>query len=263
MTELQAVILGILQGAGEFLPISSSAHLALAPRVFGWPYQGLAYDVMLHLGTLLAVMIYFWRDWLKIFSDAIKRPSEREGRLLWLLAAGSVPAALAGFFLNDLAETTFRNPLWIGFNLLFFSVVIYLADRKPAQTLRGDSFSLKHAVIIGLAQSIALMPGASRSGMTIMAALFLGYARGEAARLSFLLGTPIIFGAALLEAHKIAPDQLNAAFAAGLAASFITGLACIGFLMTWLKKHTLTPFLIYRVLLGAAIVWLFWGNGKL
>ncbi len=262
MTELQAVILGILQGAGEFLPISSSAHLALAPRVFGWPYQGLTYDVMLHLGTLLAVMIYFWRDWLKIFSDAIKRPSEKEGRLLWLLAAGSVPAALAGLLLNDMAETSFRNPLWIGFNLLFFSFLIWLADRRPAQTLGEDSFSLKHALIIGLAQSLALMPGASRSGMTIMAALFLGYTRGGAARLSFLLGTPIIFGAALLEAHKITPDQLNAAFAAGLAASFITGLACIGFLMAWLKKRTLTPFIVYRVLLGAAIVWMFWGNGK-
>lgn len=262
MTETQAVILGILQGAGEFLPISSSAHLALAPRVFGWPYQGLAYDVMLHLGTLLAVAVYFWRDWLKIFSDAVRRPSEKEGRLLWLLAAGSVPAALAGVFLNDMAETTFRSPLWIGFNLLFFSALIWLADRRPAQTLEEGSFSLKHAIIIGLAQSIALMPGASRSGMTIMAALFLGYTRGGAARLSFLLGTPIIFGAALLEAHKITPDQLNAAFAAGLIASLFTGLACIGFLMTWLKKRTLTPFIIYRVLLGTAIVWMFWGNGK-
>ena len=172
------------------------------------------------------------------------------------------PAALAGVFLNDMAETTFRSPLWIGFNLLFFSAVIWLADRRPAQTLEEGSFSLKHAVLIGLAQSIAIMPGASRSGMTIMAALFLGYTRGEAARLSFLLGTPIIFGAALLEAHKITPDQLNAAFAAGLAASLITGLACIGLLMTWLKKRTLTPFIVYRVLLGAAVIWLFWGNGK-
>ncbi|MDO8804853.1 MAG: undecaprenyl-diphosphate phosphatase [Elusimicrobiota bacterium] len=257
MTELQAIILGVLQGAGEFLPISSSAHLALAPRVFGWPYQGLAYDVMLHLGTLLAVLVYFWRDWLKIFSDAVKRPAEKEGRLLWLLAAGSVPAGLAGVFLNDLAETKFRDPLWIGFNLLFFSVFIYLADRKPAQAVEEDSFSLKHALLIGLAQSIALMPGASRSGMTIMAALFLGYTRGAAARLSFLLGTPIIFGAALLEARKISPGDLNAAFALGLAASLITGLACIGLLMAWLKKRTLTPFIIYRVILGVSILWMF------
>jgi len=262
MTELQAVILGILQGTGEFLPISSSAHLALAPRVFGWPYQGLAYDVMLHLGTLLAVAAYFWKDWVRIFSDAVKRPSEKEGRLLWLLAAGSVPAGLAGVFLNKLAETTFRDPLWIGFNLLFFSVVIYLADRKPAQVLDESSFSLKHALLIGLAQSLALMPGASRAGMTIMAALFLGYTRGAAARLSFLLGTPIIFGAALLEVRKISPEHLDAAFASGLAVSFITGLAVIGFLMAWLKKRTLTPFVIYRVVLGAAIIWMFWGTGK-
>ncbi len=258
MTELQAVILGVLQGAGEFLPVSSSAHLALAPRVFGWPYQGLAYDVMLHLGTLLAVLAYFWRDWLKIFSDALKRPSEKEGRLLWLLAAGSAPAGLAGLFLNGPAETVFRDPLWIGFNLLFFSVFIYLADRKPAQTLEEGSFSLKHALLIGLAQAIAIMPGASRAGMTLMAALFLGYKRGAAARLSFLLGTPVILGAALLEARKISPEHLDAAFASGLLASFLAGLAVIGFLMAWLKKNTLTPFLVYRVILGGAVFFYFW-----
>ncbi|MDD5208097.1 MAG: undecaprenyl-diphosphate phosphatase [Elusimicrobiales bacterium] len=261
MTEFQAVVLGILQGAGEFLPISSSAHLALAPRVFGWPDQGLAYDVMLHVGTLLAVAVYFWKDWLKIFSDAIKRPAEKEGRLLWLLAAGSVPAGAAGLLLNHTAETVFRNPLWIGFNLLFFSVLIYLADRKPAQELEESSFSLKHALLIGLAQSLALMPGASRSGMTIMAALFLGYRRGAAARLSFLLGTPIILGAALMEARKISPEHLNAAFATGLASSMIAGLSCIWLIMAWLKKRTLAPFIAYRVALGAAILWMFWGNG--
>jgi undecaprenyl-diphosphatase len=257
MTELQAVVLGVLQGAGEFLPISSSAHLALAPRVFGWPYQGLAYDVMLHLGTLAAVLAYFAKDWLKIFRDALTRPKEREGRLLWLLAAGSLPAGAAGLLLNDLAETAFRNPLWIAFNLIFFSLFIWLADRRPRAALDENSFSLKDALVIGLAQSVALMPGASRAGMTIMAALFLGYTRSSAARLSFLLGTPIILGAALLEARKISPEHLNAAFASGLAASFLAGLAVIGFLMAWLKKRTLTPFLIYRVLLGTAILFYF------
>ncbi|MEK7721872.1 MAG: undecaprenyl-diphosphate phosphatase, partial [Elusimicrobiota bacterium] len=153
-----------------------------------------------------------------------------------------------------------RDPLWIGFNLLFFSIFIYLADRKAAQALEENSFSLKHTLLIGLAQSIALMPGASRSGMTIMAALFLGYTRGAAARLSFLLGTPIILAAVLLEACKISPERLNAASAAGLAASFTTGLAVIGLLMAWLKKRTLTPFIIYRVILGAAILWLFRGS---
>jgi len=258
MTEIQAIVLGVLQGAGEFLPISSSAHLALAPRVFGWSDPGLAYDVMLHLGTLLAVLVYFWRDWLKIFSDAIKRPSEKEGRTLWLLAAGTVPAGLAGVLLHKQAETIFRDPLWIGFNLLFFSIIIYLADRKARQTLDEVSFTLKHALFIGLAQSIALMPGASRAGMTIMAALFLGYKREAAARISFLLGTPIIFGAALLEIRNISPGQFNPAFAAGLAASLISGLAFISLLMSWLKKRTLTPFIIYRVILGTAIILMFY-----
>lgn len=258
MTELQAVILGVLQGAGEFLPISSSAHLALAPKLFGWEYQGLAYDVMLHLGTLLAVIIYFWKDWLEIFRDAFTAPRSQAGRMLPLLALASVPAAIAGLALNDYAETVFRDPLWIAFNLVFFSFVIYAADRKPAQALEEDSFSWRHALLIGLAQCIALMPGASRSGMTIMAALFLGYRRSAAARLSFLLSTPIILGAGLLEARKITPDQLTPAFAWGLAASFISGLAFIWLLMSWMKRRNLTPFLIYRVLLGGAIALLFW-----
>ena len=259
MTELHALILGILQGAGEFLPVSSSAHLALAPKVFGWAYQGLAYDVMLHLGTLLAVLIYFAADWLKIFRDAVSAPRSPEGRLLPLLALASVPAGIAGVLLNDYAETLFRNPLWIAFNLVFFSVFIWLSDRRPRQDLDEGSFNARHALLIGLAQCLALMPGASRSGMTIMAALFLGYRRASAARISFLLSTPVILGAGLLEARKITPDQLNAAFASGLAAAFLSGLACIWLLMSWMKKRDLKPFLIYRVALGAAIFLMFRG----
>lgn len=258
MTELQAIILGVLQGAGEFLPISSSAHLAIAPRLFGWEYQGLAYDVMLHLGTLLAVIIYFWKDWLEIFRAAFTAPRSPAGRMLPLLALASVPAAIAGLALNDYAETVFRDPLWIAFNLVFFSFVIYGADRKPAQDLDEGSFTWRHALLIGLAQCIALMPGASRSGMTIMAALFIGYRRSAAARLSFLLSTPIILGAGLMEARRITPDQLTPAFAWGLAASFVSGLAFIWLLMSWMKRRNLTPFLVYRVLLGVTIALLFW-----
>lgn len=255
MTELQAVILGFLQGAGEFLPISSSAHLALAPRLFGWDYQGLAYDVMLHLGTLLAVLIYFRRDWLTIFRDAFTAPRSPGGRMLPLLALASVPAAAAGLLLNDYAETVFRNPAWIAANLVAFSVLIGLADFRPAQVNDEGAFSARHALLIGLAQCLALMPGASRSGMTIMAALFLGYTRSSAARISFLMSTPVILGAALLESRKITPDQLTPAFAWGLTASFLAGLAFIWLLMSWMKRRTLTPFLVYRVLLGAAILY--------
>lgn len=256
MTALQAVILGILQGTGEFLPISSSAHLALAPRLFGWQYQGLAYDVMLHLGTLLAVLVYFAKDWVNILRDGLARPRQKEGRLLWLLAAGSVPAGIGGLLLHELAETAFRDPRWIAFNLVFFSLFIYLADRKPAQISQESSFTLKDALLMGLAQTIALMPGASRSGMTIMAALFLGYSRPAAARLSFLLSAPVIFGAGLFEALKINPADLNAAFAAGVASSFLSGLAVIGLFLAWLRKRGLAPFLVYRALLGGIIFWL-------
>jgi undecaprenyl-diphosphatase len=260
MTEFQAVVLGILQGAGEFLPISSSAHLALAPKIFGWEYQGLAYDVMLHMGTLLAVLVYFAKDWVNILRDGFTRPRQKEGRLLWLLAAGSIPAGIGGLLLHDLAETTFRDPRCIAVNLIFFSLFIYLADRKARQTLDETSFTLKDALLIGLAQTIALMPGASRSGMTIMAALFLGYSRPAAARLSFLLGTPVIFGAGFLEAVKLTLADINAAFVFGVLSSFVSGLAVIGLFLAWLKKHNLGPFLIYRVLLGTGILCFFMNN---
>ena len=169
MTELQAIILGGLQGAGEFLPISSSAHLALAPRLFGWEYQGLAYDVMLHLGTLFAVLIYFAKDWLKIFRDAFASPRPAGGGLLWLLVLASVPAAIAGLALNDYAETVFRDPRWIAFNLVFFSGVIWLADRRPAQRQDETAFGWKDALTVGLAQCIALMPGLVIDGNDVIA----------------------------------------------------------------------------------------------
>lgn len=257
MNEFQAVILGLLQGAGEFLPVSSSAHLALAPRLFGWKDPGLAYDVMLHLGTLLAVVIYFAKDWLKIIRDGFTRPKEPCGRMLWLLAAGTLPAGIAGLLLNDFAADIFRDPRWIAFNLVFFSLFIYLADRKPGRTLTESAFTLRDALLIGLAQTLALMPGASRSGMTIMAALFLGYTRSAAARISFLLSTPIILGAGLLEARHLTAGQLDAAFAAGIISAFLVGLGAIHLLLTWLKNNKLTPFLVYRVMLGTAIFWMF------
>lgn len=255
MSELQAVVLGILQGLGEFLPISSSAHLALAPRILGWEYQGLTYDVMLHLGTLLAIGVYFAKDWLGIIRAGLTKPREAEGRLLWMLAAGSVPAAVLGLLLNDAAENAFREPWWIACNLIFFSGLIYWADRAPSQKKSLSELSTRDILLIGLAQSVALMPGASRSGMTIMAALFLGYVRYDAARLSFLLATPVIFGAGLMEARRLAPADLNIAFAAGLLAAFLTGMASIKFLLSYLKTSTLKPFIVYRVLLGFYILW--------
>lgn len=255
MTELHAAILGILQGLGEFLPISSSAHLALAPYLFGWNYQGLAYDVMLHLGTLAAVLIYFAGDWFRIIKRGLLEPKKPGGLLLWQLAAGSVPAALAGLLLLKQAETVFRSPLWIAANLAVFTAFIYLADRKPAQKMTLEGFNFKDALIIGAAQCLALMPGASRSGVTIMAALFAGYARGDAARISFLLSCPVIFGAGMLEFLKLPHGSFNPVFATGAAASFISGLLAIKFFLSYLKNHDLKPFLVYRLGLAAFIFW--------
>ena len=272
MTNFQSVILGILQGLGEFLPISSSAHLALIPSFLGWEYQGLAYDVMLHGGTLLAVLLYFARDWYEILREAFIPLFRREGKsvfqvlkenitekpdtagMLWLLVIATIPAGVFGVLLDDLAENAFRDPRWIAANLVVFSVFIFLADRKAAHTRDERGLTLKHALLIGLAQCLALMPGASRSGMTIMAALFLGYTRPSAARFSFLLSTPVIGGAALLKAMKFSVADINMPFILGIAASFITGLAVISFFMKWLKKHGLMPFLIYRVVLGLTIL---------
>ena len=255
MTELNAAILGILQGLGEFLPISSSAHLAITPYLLGWNYQGLAYDAMLHLGTLAAVLIYFSGDWFRIIKKGLTSPKEPGGLLLWQLAAGSVPAAAAGLALADKAETVFRSPLWIAANLALFTAFIYMADRKPAQKAVLADFSFKDALIIGAAQSLALMPGASRSGVTIMAALAIGYARSDAARISFLLSCPIIFGAGALEFLKLPPGSFSAAFAVGMAASFISGLFAIKFFLSYLKNHNLNVFLIYRLALSAFIFW--------
>lgn len=253
MSYSQAIWLGLLQGVGEFLPISSSAHLAVFPYFFNWTYQGLAYDVMLHLGTLLAVLSVFWKDWLRMLKDGFTRPSSTDGKLFWYIVLASVPGALAGYLLENKAETVFRQPWVVGLSLLFFSVFIFLADRKAANRKDLPELNWKQALLIGLAQSLAIIPGASRSGMTIMAALFLGYRRGTAARFSFLLSTPIIAGAALLELPKISLAQINGPFLTGWLVSALFGFLSIKFLLGYLKTRNLIPFVIYRVLLAMLI----------
>lgn len=257
MSNFQSAVLGILQGVGEFLPVSSSAHLAIAPYFFGWKYQGLAYDVMLHLGTLCAILIYFAKDWVKIIHDGVKKPRENDGKILWLVVLATIPGALAGYFLEDLAETVFRNPAWIGLNLIFFSIFIYLADRNPEQSLEISSINVKDALIIGIAQALAIFPGASRAGMTIMAGLFLGYKRQDSARFSFLLATPIIFGAGILEMRKFTASAMDASLVLGFLFSFISGWLSIKFLLSYLKTKNLIIFIVYRILLGGLILYKF------
>ncbi len=257
MTEIsiyQAAVTGILQGIGEFLPISSSAHLVIAPWIFGWEYQGLAYDVMLHLGTLLALAAVFWREWTGILVSGISKPSSADGRMLWLLAAGTVPAALAGYFLEHAAEHVFRSPLLIAINLAVFAGLLYAADKKFGGILNYKSLSIYDILIIGAAQSLAILPGASRSGITITAALLLGYKREEAAKISFLLSAPIIFGAVILEAKKLSFYSIDPAFITGFLFSFLSGWLSIKFLLHYIKTKPFNIFVIYRILLAGFII---------
>ncbi|MDW3229839.1 MAG: undecaprenyl-diphosphate phosphatase [Acidobacteriota bacterium] len=254
MNYLQAIVLGFLQGLGEFLPISSSAHLAIAPYFFNWDYQGLEYDVMLHLGTLLAIIAYFWRDWLKIIVDGFTRFREKEGHFLWYLLVATIPGALLGYLLEEQAETILRQPWVIASSLIFFSIFIFLADRLTKNGKTLESLKLIDILLIGLAQSLAIIPGASRSGVTIMMALFLGYRRQDSARLSFLLATPLIVGAALLEVPKITLSVINGPFVAGFISATIFGFLSIKFLLAFLKTRNLVPFVVYRLILAVLIL---------
>jgi len=253
MTIFDAILLGLVQALGEFLPISSSAHLVLLPYFRGQVYQGIAFDVMLHAATLLAVLLYFAKDWITLLKDGFTRPTTPQGRQLWYLAAATVPAALAGFLLNDWAENVFRNPLSIAACLIVFAAILFWADHTAKQNAK-EPVSFRQIMLIGCAQMLAIMPGVSRSGITITAALLLGLSRPASARISFLLSTPIIAGAAALEVTKLSASDFNGALLAGFLSAFIGALLVIGWLMKYIKTHTFNVFVYYRWLLGAAII---------
>lgn len=262
MTIFDAVLLGLVQALGEFLPISSSAHLVLVPYLRGQAYQGLAFDVILHAATLLAVLIYFSTDWYVLIKKGLTSPKSTQGRMLWYLAAATLPAAIAGFLFNDWAEHTFRNPLMIAGCLIVFAYLLWVADRQTG-TKNGDpdiyTVPFNTVFLIGVAQALAIMPGVSRSGITITAALFLGLSRPAAARISFLLSTPIIAGAALLECTKLTAADFTTPLLWGFGTAFIGGLLVIGFLMRFIKTHSFDIFVYYRWILGALIIALyFW-----
>jgi len=257
MSILDAVLLGLVQALGEFLPISSSAHLVLLPYFRGQIYQGLAFDVMLHAATLLAVLIYFVNDWVVLIKNGLTKPKSKDGKMLWYLAAATIPAGVAGVLFNDWAENTFRNPLLIAVCLAFFACLLWIADKQTgAQKGDPDIFTAPFSTVflVGCAQALAIMPGVSRSGITITMALFLGMSRQASARLSFLLSTPIIAGAALLEVTKLSLADFNAPLLWGFFSAFVGGLLVIGGLMKYIKTHSFDVFVYYRWILAAAIV---------
>ncbi len=246
----ESIILGVVQGLTEFLPVSSTAHLIILPWFFNWSGQvdTLTFDISLHAGTLCALLCCFWKDWADLIA--------RKQRLLAMIVMASVPAGMTGYFLNDFIETAARNPLLISLMLIIFGFVMLLSE-KSRRHKNVDAVTFGDAFIIGIAQAVAIIPGVSRSGITISAGLFLGLEREAAARFSFLLSTPVIAGAVLLHAKNAydSPERYDLGLmATGLAASFVTGVAAIKFMLNFLKKYPMNVFVFYRFILAVVII---------
>jgi undecaprenyl-diphosphatase len=250
-----AITLGLLQGLSEFLPVSSSAHLILAPWFFGWPDPGLTFDTALHVGTLMAVAIYFWRDWLTLLRAA-PCPRSPGGRLFWLLMLGAIPGGIAGLLLDTFAEQMLRSPLLIAGTLSVMGLVLFAADRLGRSDRDVSDLHPLDAILIGIAQALAIVPGVSRSGITIATARGRGIARADAARFSFLLGCPIILGAALYKLRDLAatPYMITGPFLAGIATSAVVGLLSISFMLRYIRQAGLGIFVLYRLLLAALVI---------
>jgi undecaprenyl-diphosphatase len=254
MNLFEGIIMGIVQGLTEFLPISSSAHLVLVPWFFGFNTPGLVFDVALHLGTLAAVVAYFWRDWLRLVQAGFRSAGTREGKLFWFLVAATIPGVIFGYFLEDIVETTLRAPLLIGVLLILMGLVLYLADHYGGQVRKLLEVRFSDAMVIGLSQALALIPGVSRSGITMAAARARGLDRASAARFSFLLSTPIILGAGLMQLAKMDPADLNLSFALGMITSAIVGFLAIKFLIGWVSTRNFNIFVVYRIVLGLTVI---------
>lgn len=264
MSFLQILTLAVIQGLTEFLPVSSSAHLVLVPHLTGWPDQGIEFDVALHFGTLLAVLWYFRNDIWMIIRDVWFWPAHRDVtlgvRLFIYLIVGTIPALLFGLTLKHFFPEGIRSVDVIAVNMIVFALIMYAADRYSLTYKNLDHLSWKSSLFVGIAQALALIPGVSRSGVTISAGRILGINRAEAARFSMLLAIPSIMGAALLDAleyNSLAHTASLPDMALGVFLSFIVGLGAIMFLMRFLQYATLNLFVIYRILLGAALLtWL-------
>jgi undecaprenyl-diphosphatase len=260
MTVFQAIVLGVLQGLAEFLPISSSAHLTLAPWLFGWPDPGLAFDVALHVGTLAAVLWFFRREWVQLVAAGLRIVRQRgvrtaeERRALFLVIA-TIPGGLAGLLLSDLAETVFRSPLLIATTLIVVGVLLWIVDRTAPAARELDAMRWQDALLIGLAQVCALVPGVSRSGSTITAGRALRFDRQSAAVFSFLMSMPITAAAAVHEVPKvIAAGGFGAPLIAGVLASGLSGWLAISVLLRYVSRHDYRVFAIYRFALGALVL---------
>jgi len=264
MDAMQAFILALVQGFTEFLPISSSAHLILPSQILGWPDQGLAFDVAVHLGTLLAVVVYYRRDLWAMTTGAgrgvVERRMNPDLKLGLLVVLATIPAVVGGFLAEDLIEHQLRSAWVIATTTVVFGVLLWLADRAGRRSRGMDSMGVGSALLIGLAQAVALIPGTSRSGITMTAALALGFRREQAAHFSFLLSVPVILGAGLLKTLDLIESSTPVPWgymALGVVVSAATAYLTIVFFLKLLERLGMFPFMIYRLILGGALfLWL-------
>jgi len=297
MEIIQSIILGVIQGITEFLPISSSGHLVLIPNIFGWEDQGLAFDVALHWGTLIAILVYFRKDWIKIFKESYlirnikyQISSIKQGRWfhspdravepvaqndstgpkpqwsqhiniqhlksdpLFIIIVATIPGIIVGLLLSNYAETIFRNPLIIAGTLFIGAILLFYADKTGKKKSDLKNLSLRMGIIIGLFQALAIVPGVSRSGITITAALLLGMKRTDAARFSFLLSTPIILGAGIKEFPSLMESGLSINILIGVLVSAVSGYLAIKYMLKYLENRNYNIFVGYRVVLALVII---------
>lgn len=261
----QVVVLALIQALTEFLPISSTAHLALAPWLFGWKDPGLTFDIALHAGTLVAILLYFFRDWIQIIAEGFGLhagydPQLRQNRsLLWLLAVGSIPIGVAGLLFSKQAETTWRSPYVIGTMLIVVGLLMWFAERVTHGRKDLGQVQWSDGVTIGVAQALAVVPGTSRSGITITAGVFRSLSREAAARFSFLLATPAIAAAAAkdlweMRKHGGIPPEMRMPFSVGAAVSAVAGIVVIAYFLKYLRRKSLMPFVYYRIVFGIIVI---------
>ncbi|RUO30374.1 undecaprenyl-diphosphate phosphatase [Aliidiomarina soli] len=265
MDLLHVIILAIIQGLTEFLPVSSSAHLLLVPVVTSWQDQGLAFDVALHIGSLSAVVIYFrheiarmWWAWIQSLRT---RQVDEDGKLAWAVLLATIPVAVAGLLFNDFISSTLRSPLIVAAGLIGFGIVLGIADWRHRGNRSEYQMSRWDVLCIALAQALALIPGTSRSGITITAALFLGLSREAAARFSFLLSIPVIALAGGYETLGLVQADTEVDWLALVVGAVLSGLSaylCIHYFLAFIRKIGMQPFVVYRILLGLLLIWFFW-----
>ena len=265
---LQAIVLSFIQGFTEFLPISSSAHLALVPLVSVWEDQGLAFDCIVHWGTLTAIIYYFRSDLSLMgtgLSETVKQrhwKANRDGQMAWMILFATIPAGIIGLAFKDFIESDLRSVAVIGWASIGFGLLLWVADKSGRQKRTDKDWTLNDALIVGLLQALALIPGTSRSGITMTGALLLGYTREAAARFSFLLSIPVIFlagGLKIIEWMET-PEQAAGASALiiGFVGSAISAYICIHYFLKFLNQIGMGPFVIYRIILGSVLLWMVW-----